>query len=109
MECDKERAIDLKNVGDADLEITNVEYFTSFPNHFSIDYVHNFNGPFPWTIPAGSRNSVYIEYLPLDVTADSSFIKVHSNDPQLPNNARRSIWRGSILLISNGQHLIKIL
>jgi len=84
LECDKERAIDLKNVGDADLEITNVEYFTSFPNHFSIDYDFGVNGQFPWIIPGGSWNSVYLEYLPLAITVDSSFIKVHSDDPQIP-------------------------
>jgi len=84
LECDKERPIDLKNVGDADLEITNVEYFTSFPNHFSIDYDFGTNGQFPWTIAGGSWNSVYLEYLPMDVTVDSSFIKVHSDDPQIP-------------------------
>lgn len=84
IECDIEGTIDLKNVGNANLEITNIEYFTSFPNHFSIDYDLVTNGPFPWTISAGSQNSVYIEYLPLDITVDSSFIRVHSNDPQFP-------------------------
>ena len=84
LECDQERAIDLKNVGDADLKITNVEYFTSFPNHFTVDYNFAANGQFPWTVSPGSWNSIYIEYLPLDVTVDSSFLKVHSNDPAAP-------------------------
>lgn len=82
--CSLAHPIEIKNVGDMDLEVTNIEYFTSFPSHFSIDYDVNVNGQFPWTLPPGSWNSVYIEYLPLDITVDSSFIKVHSNDPQSP-------------------------
>jgi hypothetical protein len=82
--CSLEHAIEIKNVGDMNLEVTNIEYFTSFPSHFSIDHDPNINGQFPWTIPPGSWNSIYIEYLPLDITVDSSFIKVHSNDPQVP-------------------------
>jgi len=82
--CSLEHPIEIKNVGDMDLEVTNIEYFTSFPSHFSVDYDVNVNGQFPWTLPPGSWNSVYIEYLPLDITVDSSFIKVHSNDPQSP-------------------------
>lgn len=84
LECDREQTIDLKNVGDVDLEITKVEYFTSFPSHFSIDYDLVLNGQFPWTIPPGSQNSVFIEYMPLSATTDSSFIKVTSNDPLSP-------------------------
>lgn len=85
LECGIEKAIDLKNVGDADLEISKVEYFTSFPSHFTIDYDYAVNGQFPWTVSPGSFYSVYIEYLPMaTATTDSSFVKVHSNDPQTP-------------------------
>ena len=85
LECDREQIIDLKNVGDVDLEISKLEYFTSFPSHFSIDYDLVSNGQFPWTISAGSQNSVFIEYLPLLATIDSSFLKVTSNDPLSPS------------------------
>ena len=82
LECGVEKTIDIKNVGDMDLEVTNIEFFTSFPSHFSVDYDTMVNGQFPWTIPASSQNSVYVEYMPLDITVDSAFLKVHSNDPQ---------------------------
>lgn len=84
LECASEAIFDIKNVGDIDLVVTNIEYFTSFPNYFSIDHDHPVNGAFPWTITPGSFNSVYIEYSPSDITSDSSFIKVHSNDPTSP-------------------------
>lgn len=84
LECAVEKTIDIKNVGDMDLEVTNVEFFTSFPSHFSVDYDFAVNGQYPWTIPASSQTSVYIEYEPLDITVDSAFLKVHSNDPQSP-------------------------
>ena len=84
LECSIEKVIDMKNIGDADLTITDIEYFTSFPNHFSIDRDLAVNGQFPWVIPPGSLNSVYVEYEPLDVTVDSSFVRVHSDDPVSP-------------------------
>lgn len=84
LECSREQTIDFRNVGDVDLEISKVEYFTSFPSHFSIDYDVPVNGQFPWTIPPNSQNSVYVEYLPMDATIDSSFVKVSSNDPLYP-------------------------
>lgn len=80
--CDIEKTIDIKNVGDMDLEVTNIEFFTSFPSHFSVDYDLVTNGQFPWTISASSQCSVYIEYLPMNIAVDSAFLKVHSDDPQ---------------------------
>ena len=94
LECDLEQTIDLKNVGDVDLEITKIEYFTSFPSHFVVDYDHAVNGSLPWTISPGSLNSVYVEYMPSDVTSDSSFIKVHSNDPLHPEKLSYQYGQG---------------
>jgi hypothetical protein len=94
LECDLEQTIDLKNTGDADLEISKIEYFTSFPSHFTIDYDHVVNGQLPWTIAPGSFNTVYVEYLPTDVTSDSSFIKVHSNDPVDPQKLSYQYGQG---------------
>ena len=84
LECSSEKTIDMRNIGDADLTITDIEYFTSFPSHFSIDRDLTVNGQFPWIIPPGSLNSVYVEYQPLQDTIDSAFIRVHSDDPVSP-------------------------
>lgn len=95
LECAREEIIDFKNVGDADLEISKIEYFTSFPSHFSIDYDEPVNGQLPWTIPPNSQNSVYIEYLPLMKTIDSSFIKISSNDPLYPTKLSYQYGEGA--------------
>jgi hypothetical protein len=92
--CDLEQTIDLKNVGNVDLEISKIEYFTSFPSHFTIDYDYAVNGVMPWTIAPGSYNSVYVEYLPSDVTTDSSFMKIHSNDPLDPQKLSYQYGQG---------------
>lgn len=84
LECFSEQSFDVKNIGDTDLEITNIEYYTSFPNHYTIDYDHASNGNFPWTIAPGMFNTVYVSYEPYDVTVDTSFLKIHSNDPLNP-------------------------
>ena len=84
LECSSEEVIDMKNIGDTDLTITDIEYFTSFPSHFSIDRDLVVNGQFPWVIPPGFLNSVYVEYKPSEDTIDSAFLRVHSDDPVSP-------------------------
>ena len=84
LQCLEEQSIDIKNIGDASLEITKIEYYTSFPNHYIIDYDFASNGLLPWNIPPGGMNTVYVSYEPYDVTIDTSFLKIHSNDPSSP-------------------------
>lgn len=84
LECFTEKSLDIENIGDTDLEVSNIEYYTSFPNHYTIDYDFASNGAFPWVIAPGMLNTVYISYEPYDTTVDTSFLKIHSNDPLDP-------------------------
>ena len=84
--CDDALGILIENYGNADLEITDLEYFASLPVDFSIeDYVSN-EGPLPWTITPNYGDFIHlrIEYWPLDNLDDGAWVEITSNDPVSP-------------------------
>jgi hypothetical protein len=82
--CDAEMEVNISNAGNADLIVTSIDYFVSYPTDFSIDFIEETNGELPWTIEPGESNVVKIKHIPLDSTPDSGYIEVTSNDPITP-------------------------
>lgn len=82
--CDEDMSVTVGNVGNVDLQILNVEYFSSLPVDFGISGLEDIYGPFPWTIIPGGEMYFFIEYLPLDELDDAAYIEVESDDPATP-------------------------
>ena len=82
--CYAETTVNIKNIGDSDLIISDIQYFVSYPPELSIEIDSTTYGPFPWTLEAGDSRRATIYHEPWDLQEDSGFIEAHSNDPVTP-------------------------
>ena len=82
--CYAETSVNIKNIGDSDLVISDIQYFVSYPPELSIEVDSATYGPFPWTLEAAEERTVVIYHEPWDLQEDSGFIEAHSNDPATP-------------------------
>jgi|TARA_R110001583_G_scaffold16234_9_gene66218 hypothetical protein len=82
--CDDELEITVGNVGNSNLIISDLEYFATIPNDFSIQDFEMPHGPLPITISPGDSIDLWVDYIPLDTIDDSAYIEVTSNDPATP-------------------------
>jgi len=82
--CDDSLPVTISNIGNADLEISSINYFISHPVNLDIDKNEQVNGLFPWIIPPGNYAEMFIDYAPLDDIFDAGYIDISSNDPQTP-------------------------
>ncbi len=82
--CEERIDVDISNIGNVDLEISQVDYYASVPTDlFPLDYETEV-GEFPWVIPAGETITLDIQFEPIDVTDDNGYFEVRSNDPINP-------------------------
>ena len=82
--CDEEIEIDIGNIGNSNLIISDLEYFATIPVDFSLlDYEIDY-GALPITIPPGDSIQLTVDYIPLDVLDDSAYVEISSNDPATP-------------------------
>jgi len=79
--CDDTLEITVGNVGNADLVISDIEYFASLPVDFSFQDYETMYGMLPITIPSGDIITLNVDYLPLDLLDDSAYLEITSNDP----------------------------
>jgi len=82
--CYAETTVNIKNIGDSDLIISDIQYYVSYPPELSIEIDSTTYGPFPWTLEAAEERIVTIYHEPWDLQEDSGFIEAHSNDPATP-------------------------
>ena len=82
--CDDALGILIENYGNADLEITDLEYFASLPVDFSIEDYETEEGPLPWTLTPSDSIHLKIDYTPLDVLDDGAWVEITSSDPATP-------------------------
>jgi len=83
--CGSTIAMNVNNVGNADLVVSGFDYVTASDTELAYDADLGTNGPLPWTIPAGSAKAIYLSYDPLDTYHDEGYLTVHSNDPLQPD------------------------
>ena len=82
--CDDTIPIEVGNVGNSNLIISDIEFFASVPVDFSM---HDYEipwGSLPITIAPGDTIDLNIDYIPLDDLDDSAYIEIASNDPATP-------------------------
>jgi len=82
--CEGSLGVLIENIGNADLEISDLEYFASLPVDFSIEDYESSEGLLPWTLPPGDWIHLRVGYTPLDILDDGAWLEVTSNDPVDP-------------------------
>ena len=82
--CDDTLEIEIGNIGNSNLIISDIEYFASLPVDFSLQDYATVNGSLPITVSPGGLIYLNVDYLPLDVLDDAAYIEISSNDPATP-------------------------
>tara|TARA_Y100000310_G_scaffold314685_1_gene364306 strand:+ start:1196 stop:2854 length:1659 start_codon:yes stop_codon:yes gene_type:complete len=82
--CDDSIEITVGNIGNADLILSDLEYFASLPVDFSLENYEDNYGLLPITIPSGDSIQLNVDYMPLDILDDAAYIEIVSNDPANP-------------------------
>jgi hypothetical protein len=81
--CDNVVTLQVKNSGNADLDITDY-VFTSASVEFSFDLNEVVNGSLPWKLEPEDYVEVYVAYTALDEEDDTAYLTFVSNDPYMP-------------------------
>jgi len=82
--CDDFIEIEIGNAGNSNLIISDLEYFSSIPDDFSLQDFEPDSGPLPITVSPGDIIGLTVDYLPLDMLDDSAYVEITSNDPATP-------------------------
>ena len=82
--CPQSTLLAIRNIGNADLVVTELQYVTAAATEITVDANESANGPLPWTILAGTELAVNLNYTPLDEYEDDGYLTVLSNDPNQP-------------------------
>jgi len=92
--CDDEIEVSIGNVGNANLEVSDVEYFASIPVNFSFADYEDTIGSLPWTIAPNDSVNLTVGYIPIDLLDDEGYIEITSNDPIAPIELANQIGMG---------------
>ena len=82
--CDDTLEIEVGNIGNSNLIISDLEYFSSIPDDFSMQEYEPSHGILPITVAPGATIDLHVDYVPLDSLDDSAYIEITSNDPASP-------------------------
>lgn len=78
--CEEKAEIEITNVGNVDLEITNFVHSATTP----VDTTYFTEETLPIVIPPMEVKTITVTYIPTDLVADGSSINTYSNDPLSP-------------------------
>ena len=92
--CDDDVHVLVGNIGNVDLEITDVDFFASIPADFATNDYETEHGPLPWVLAPGEVNILTIQYEPLDLLDDGGWVDIYSNDPLDPLVSANQNGRG---------------
>lgn len=82
--CDDTLEVEVGNVGNVDLTISDIEYFATLPADFGLEPYEDAYGLLPITISPGGFMFLDISYIPLDIYDDSAYVEITSDDPIAP-------------------------
>jgi hypothetical protein len=77
--CPVEDALTVRNLGDGDLVVGELDWATS-----SAEIALEYDGELPFTLAPGEEVDLPVGYLGLDEEEDKAFLTVHGNDPLRP-------------------------
>jgi hypothetical protein len=83
--CEDTIPIEIGNIGNSNLIISDIEFFASLPVDFSMQDYELSWGTLPITIPPGDTIDLNVDYIPIDDLDDASYIEITSNDPATPD------------------------
>ena len=92
--CEDNLVIDIKNIGDVDLEITDIDFLSTIPSDFNFVDLHDYLNGLPITLGPNEAIDISFEYIPTDLLNDSGTIQVHSNDPVTPIASASQVGMG---------------
>jgi len=92
--CDEGLELTITNLGNVDLEIYDVDYFTTVPVDFYPEDFEMYFGPYPWVIPPWGTIRIDLTYEPLDIIYDQGYFSIASNDPLKPTVVATQEGRG---------------
>jgi len=81
--CEDQLEIIISNVGNVDLEVSDIDYYVTTPQNLYSD-PEEANGPLPWTLTPGEEVYLSVDYLPADLVDDDAYARISSNDPLRP-------------------------
>ncbi len=79
--CEDFITVNISNIGNVDLVISDIYHFSSLPADFYMVDYEPFFGTLPITIAPGNSIEIDVYYSPEDGLDDISYIEIHSNDP----------------------------
>ena len=82
--CNDYVNVEISNRGNVDLTISDIEFFASLPADFNIERYQDEWGELPIVIPPDASIDLDVNYVPVDMLDDSSYIEIQSNDPVNP-------------------------
>jgi hypothetical protein len=82
--CSETLPIEVGNIGNSNLIVSDIEFFASLPVDFSMQDYETPWGTLPITIAPGDTIDLNIDYAPIDILDDASYIEITSNDPATP-------------------------
>ena len=82
--CHDYLPLTVTNAGNADLILSDIEFFASVPVDLLLYDYEMYWGAVPIVIPPGDYISLEIDYTPMDGLDDASYLEIESNDPQTP-------------------------
>ena len=82
--CDDTMSVEVGNIGNSNLIISDIEFFASLPVDFSMQDYESDWGTLPIVVAPGDTIDLNIDYLPLDTHDDAGYLEIYSNDPATP-------------------------
>ncbi len=82
--CNDTIPIEIGNIGNSNLIISDIEFFASVPVDFSMQDYEVSWGVLPITVAPGDTIDLHMDYIPLDDLDDAAYIEITSNDPATP-------------------------
>jgi len=82
--CEDTLSIEVGNIGNSNLIISDIEFFASLPVDFSMHDYEPAWGALPIVVPPGDVIDLNVDYFPLDLLDDAGYMEVTSNDPATP-------------------------
>ena len=82
--CEDTIPVEIGNIGNSNLIISDIEFFASLPVDFSMQDYESGWGPLPITIAPGDAIDLNVDYIPVDYLDDAAYIEITSNDPATP-------------------------
>jgi len=92
--CEDSISINVKNVGDVDLEITDIDFLSTIPSDFNFNDFSNHVASLPIILEQDESFDIEFDYIPTDLLNDAGVISFHSNDPIRPVASANQIGMG---------------